>query len=249
MKHTPDWKFILPFFAALAVFVFSAARLGMIFREYDRGKQQYQKLKSAVVVPKPELPGKEEPQFAIDFEKLKEINPDLAAWIYIDQLGISYPVVQGSDNDYYLDHTFYREENKCGSIFIEAGNHKDFSDLNTFVYGHNMKDKSMFARLNEYQEEKIFQENPEFYIYTPEGIKRYQIFSCYIAALDWDSFEIDFETEEAYAAWQDAVKKRSLYDTGVTPVCGQSTVTLMTCTPAGENYRFLVHGVLRDYIQ
>ncbi|MEY8391095.1 class B sortase [Lachnospiraceae bacterium 45-W7] len=249
MKTKPDWKFILPFFAAFAVFVFAAARLGMILWGYYQGEQQYQKLMHSVTLQKPELKGAGEPQMAIDFEKLKSINPDIAAWIYIEKLEISYPIVHGSDNNYYLDHTFYKEANKCGSIFLEAGNHKDFSDLHTFVYGHNMKDNSMFARLNEYQEEKTFQENPEFYIYTPEGTKRYQIFSCYIAALDWDSFQMDFGEEEAYAAWQDTVKKRSLYDTKIMPGAGQRTVTLMTCTPAGQNYRFLVHGVLADDLQ
>lgn len=246
MKNKPDWKFILPFFAALAVFVYGAVKLGVLFWEYYQGEQQYQKLENSVIIPKMELSGKEDSEFFVDFEKLKKINPDIAAWIYIEKLGISYPVVQGRDNQYYLDHTFYKEENKCGSIFIEAGNQKDFSDWNTFVYGHNMKDKSMFARLNEYQEEKTFQENPEFYIYTPEGTKRYQIFSCYIAALDWNSFQVDFGQEETYVSWQETVKKRSLYDTGITPRPGQSTVTLMTCTPAGQDYRFLVHGVLRD---
>lgn len=246
MRTKPDWKFILPFLAALAVFVFSAVRLGTIFWGYYQGEKQYQKLADAVMIPKPELSEQEEPEFGVDFKELKKMNPDIAAWIYIEKLGISYPVVQGSDNEYYLEHTFYREENKCGSIFIEAGNQKDFSDWNTFVYGHNMKDKSMFARLNEYQEEKTFQENPEFYIYTSEGTKRYQIFSCYPAALDEDSFQADFQGEEDYASWQETVRAKSLYDTKIMPKAGQKTVTLMTCTPAGKNYRFLIHGVLAD---
>lgn len=249
MRRKLDWKFILPFVAALAVFLFAAIKLGLLLWEYYQGEQQYQKLESSVVIPGIEGNSEEEPEFAVDFEKLKKINPDIAGWIYIEKLGISYPIVQGTDNEYYLSHTFYGEENKCGSIFIEIENQKDFSDPNTFVYGHNMKDKSMFARLNEFQKEETFRENPEFYIYTPEGIKRYQIFSCYTAQLDWDSFQFGFGSEEEYAGWQEKVKKRSLYDTGIVPKAGQNTVTLMTCTPAGSNYRFLVHGILTEELQ
>ena len=160
-----------------------------------------------------------------------------------------YPIVQGTDNDYYLTHSFEKEEIKCGSIFMEAENASDFSDDNTFIYGHNMKDKSMFAKLNQFKDKQIYKENPEFLIYTENAIYRYSIFSCYVADISWDSFNYQFATEDAYGEWLQAVKNRSIYDTGVTPQKDQKTVTLMTCTPSGENYRFLVHGALAEVIQ
>lgn len=243
-----DWKFRITFLAALAVFIFAAVKIGLSFWEYHKGAQQYQELEGIVGLPSSTKYGSKskEPAEQMDFDKLKKINPDAVGWIWIEKLGISYPIVQGKDNDYYLSHTFYREENKCGSIFVEVNNHGDFRDQNTFVYGHNMRDGSMFAKLNQYRDEEIFKENPEFYIYTPEGVKRYQIFSCYVASLDWDSFKYQYENQKAYSSWQKTVKKRSLYDTGIVPKPKQKTVTLMTCTPAGDNYRFLVHGVLID---
>lgn len=244
-KKKPDWKFILPFLAALAVFLFAAVKLGLNLWEYYQGSKQYQMLEHSMVFPGSEETGNGEPEETVDFDGLSELNPEAAAWISIENLGISYPIAQGKDNEYYLNHTFYGDENKCGSIFMEAGNKKDFSDRNTFIYGHNMKDKSMFARLNEFQQEDTFDENPEFIIYTPQGVKRYQIFSCYIADLEWDSFRFEFQGKKDYAKWQKTVRRRSLYDTGIVPKADQKTVTLMTCTPAGKNYRFLVHGVLR----
>ena len=131
---------------------------------------------------------------------------------------------------------------------MEAENAGDFSDDNTFIYGHNMKDKSMFAKLNQFKDEQIYKENPEFLIYTEDGIYRYSIFSCYVAETSWDSFTYQFANHEAYGEWLQTVTDRSLYDTGITPTQEQKTVTLMTCTSAGDNYRFLVHGTLTEII-
>lgn len=242
-----DWKFWIIFVITLGIFLFAAVRLGIILWEYYKGGQEYRDLEKSVLC-QDENPqdAEKEAGFFVDFDKLQKINPDVTGWIRIEKLGISYPIVQGNDNEYYLTHTFCRKENKCGSIFVEVENQKDFSDFNTFVYGHNMKDKSMFARLNEFQEEETFVENPEFYIYTPEGVQRYDIYSCHIAELGTESFCYQFGDEADYAKWQDNMKKQSLYETDIVPKAGQKTVTLMTCTPAGNNYRFLVHGVLAE---
>ena len=176
-------------------------------------------------------------------------NNDIIAILKIENTDLESIVVKTTDNDYYLTHSFEKEEIKCGSIFMEAENASDFSDDNTFIYGHNMKDKSMFAKLNQFKDEQIYKENPEFLIYTENAIYRYSIFSCYVADISWDSFNYQFATEDAYGGWLQTVKNRSIYDTGVTPQKDQKTVTLMTCTPSGENYRFLVHGALAEVIQ
>ncbi len=248
VKRQVDWKFIIPFLLTLAVFLFAAVKLGMLLWENYKGGREYQQIEESVVSIAGQADSTDGRQegFSVDFDKLRKINPHVVGWIRIEKLGVSYPIVQGEDNDYYLSHTFYKEENKCGSIFIEVENSKDFSDFHTFVYGHNMKDKSMFARLNEFQEEETLRENPQFFIYTPEGVRRYEIYSCHIAKLGTESFLYRFGAEKDYAQWQTDVKEQSLYDTGVEPKSAQSTVTLMTCTPAGSQYRFLVHGVLAE---
>lgn len=248
MRKSFDWKFIVPFLIALTVFLFAAVRLGMLWWEYHKGSQEYQKIEESMVSAGGEANSQDvrEEGFLVDFEKLRKINPDVVGWIRIEKLGISYPIVQGDDNEYYLHHTFYKEENKCGSIFMEAENSSDFSDYHTFVYGHNMKDKSMFARLNELQEEGTFHENQEFYIYTPKGVQRYLVYSCHVAALGAESFCYQFDNKEDYASWQQNVLGQSIYDTGIRPEAWKNTVTLMTCTPMGSEYRFLVHGVLAE---
>lgn len=234
-----DIKSTVIFGIAFVVFLYALIRLGIIWWEYARGQEAYKKLEEFT------KDGKQE-EFSVDFEALKKINPDIVGWIRFENMDISYPIVQGTDNEYYLTHSFEKEELKCGSIFMEAENASDFSDDNTFIYGHNMKDKSMFAKLNQFKDEQIYKENPEFLIYTENGTYRYSIFSCYVAEISWDSFQYQFSSNEQYSQWLETVKDRSNYDTGVTPNSEQKTVTLMTCTSAGDNYRFLVHGILSE---
>lgn len=234
-----DWKSAVIFLVALAVLASAVWKLCSAFLEYQKGRQEYGELEESAV-----FAGKEKENFTVDFDKLRAVNPDIIGWIYFENMEISYPIVQGKDNEYYLNHTFYGEENKCGCIFMEAENAADFGDDNSFLYGHNMKDKSMFARLNEFQKKETYEKNPAFYIYTPKEVLQYKIYSCYSAELGGDSFLCRFKNQEEYGQWQKTVADKSLYDTGIVPKQNQKTVTLMTCTPAGAKERFLVHGAL-----
>lgn len=233
--------------AVLAVFLFAAGKLGTIFFRYYKEDASYDKLEAFA-----KLNGEAAPQAnaeyvpPVDFAALSELNPDVIGWIYFETMDINYPIVQGEDNEFYLHHGFYKEENNSGCIFMDTESSPDFSSENSFLYGHNMKNKSMFAKLNQYEEESFFQDNKTFVIYTPEKMMRYEIYSCYPAELSLDSFTYRFETREEYAKWMETVKSRSLYDTGVTPDASDLSVTLMTCTPKGGNYRFLVHGRLAE---
>lgn len=245
-KKNRTLKIIL--FLALLIFLGAAGKLGMIFFSYYQEDSEYQELKEYADLTLPDTTAvNDAPETSpIDFASLYALNPDILAWVHFENMDISYPVVQGEDNDFYLHHNFYKEQNTCGCIFMDTDAPSDFSGYNTFIYGHNMKNKSMFARLNQFSEQDFYQENNTFLIYTPQAVRRYEIFACYPAQLDWDSFTYQFTDTQAYAAWQAAVKGYSLYDTGVMPDASQMTVTLMTCTPKGSNYRFLVHGVLID---
>ncbi len=237
---------VLLFFAALIVFLFAAIKLSAVFFRYYQEDSSYKKLEDYAAVESPVPKDTQEGSYIspVDFVALTEINPDTIGWIYFENIDINYPIVQGDDDDFYLHHGFYKEENTSGCIFMDTEASPDFSSDHSFLYGHNMKNKSMFAKLNDYAEESFFQENKTFLIYTPTETRRYEIYSCYIAELGMDSFTYSFDDKESYAGWQKTVKGRSLYDTGVTPDPAEPTVTLMTCTPKGSNYRFLVHGRL-----
>ncbi len=246
-KRKKNPVFILIFLAALAVFLFAATKLGSTFYRYYDEDSAYRDLESFAELDQPQT-GTNESSYVspIDFDSLAEINPDIIGWIYFETMDINYPIVQGEDDDFYLHHGFYKEDNNSGCIFMDTEGSPDFSSMNAFIYGHNMKNKSMFAKLNQYVEEEFFLENKTFLIYTPTEMRRYEIYSCYQAKLGSDSFTYSFDDPKEYAKWIETVKGRSFYDTGVTPDASDLTVTLMTCTPRGSNYRFLVHGRLME---
>ncbi len=231
---------------SVAVFVFALYQLVQIGQSYYMTEREYDDLKRRVVSTEAEERSDTEmSSFFVDFERLKKENPDCIAWIHFPGLEISYPIMQGEDNEYYLEHDFSGERVAAASIFMDSMNREDFSDENTFIYGHNMKDDSMFGLLDQYEEEEFCRENPGFYIYTPDKTMYYSIFSCYRADIEEqeDSFILSFASAEDYEEYRKVVLERSLYETGVSLQRGQKMVTLMTCNRSGYRYRFLVHAV------
>ena len=162
---------------AIVVFAVSAYKLYGIFSEYNKGDKEYQKIQDLVINTEKKDDTKEE-TFSVDFEKLLEMNSDVVGWIRFDEPSeINYPVVQGRDNEEYLKRTFEANTNKLGTLFVDVNNPGDFSGRNTFIYGHNMKNGSMFAQLLKYKDDSFYKEHPYFYIYTPDGkVRTYEIF-------------------------------------------------------------------------
>ena len=258
-KKQQNILFRILFLLALAVFLYAAVRLILYGITYWKGSHEYKGLQKYVSEqPKDEISTEENGEFTADkiresfgisWENLRKINPEVAAWITIPGADISYPVVQGIDDEYYLKHTFEGQAVTAASIFMDANNHADFSDQNTFIYGHNMKDKTMFGKLNNYKDEEFYKENPYFYIYTPDYTYRYDIFSCYLARVDNEvDFYTQFASDEQFQEFLDSVKAQSAYDTGVEVTPEDKVITLMTCNKAGYDYRFLVHAVQTEAV-
>lgn len=182
----------------------------------------------------------------IDFDGLRKVNPDVIAWIDIPGAGISYPVLQGEDNSYYLTHLASGQFGISGSIFMDYHNRQDFSDQNTIIYGHNMKDDSMFGKLNDYHDRNIYEENPFFYIYVPGRVMKYQIFSCYAGSVSSEAYIYSFPEISDFMDFTEAIISSADYETGVTVGENDRVVTLSTCVSSGRNYRYLVHGKLTE---
>lgn len=128
----------------------------------------------------------------IEFGKLQKINPDIVAWIRIDGLGIDYPVVQGKDNGHYLHYTFRGEANVSGSIFLDYWNKADFSDSKIILYGHNMKNGSMFGSLKKYQDESVFRKNQIISIYLPGNREwKFKVQECRNVKVNDSCYELE----------------------------------------------------------
>lgn len=237
------WVLNLILIIAAVVFCVSAYQLYTIFHNYHESEKEYDKITEQTVSELPE----EEGGFTVDFAGLQQQNPDCIAWIRFDNLDISYPVMKGTDNDYYLHHTFDGQELKAGSIFMDCQNTPDFSDMNTIIYGHNMKNDTMFGLLHEFEKKEAWEQNPCFYIYTPDGAWRYDIFSCF--TVSDTSYTIYYDPGEDYTAYVEKLKQKSAYDTGVNVSGTDHIITLSTCTAAGDEYRYIVNGVLAEKIK
>ncbi len=242
-----------------AIFLFAAGKLLQIYLDYKKGADTYQELLEYVEEPaddtKPTPDGEldeedsSSPYLQVDFEGLKKENPDVVAWIEVPALQISYPVVQGTDNSYYLHHMFTGESSKSGSIFVDYHNHADFTDSNTIIYGHNMKDKTMFGTLDSYRDESLYQKDPYFYIYIPDYVLKYQIVSCYAGRTESIAYTYGFPEPKDFQEFLNKILSCAGYDTGVEVMTTDKIVTLSTCVNSNRDYRYLVHGKLIEQIE
>lgn len=184
----------------------------------------------------------------VDFDKLKKANPEIYAWISIPEVKVDYPILQSeSDNGFYLNHTVNGQKSVYGSIYTEDYNSKDFSDFNTLVYGHNMKNGTMFGSLKKYRDAEFFKNNRFITVYMPGRILKYEIFAAYT----WDNKHIlltrNFETgynRKSYIEEIFAVRDmKSQINKEITVTEDDRIITLSTCM-GDKSKRFLVSGVL-----
>ena len=226
---------------AVVVFCVSGFQLIRIGKGYLDGRSEYEKVRDVALTNPDEQEG-----FRVDFEELMKLNPDTVGWIrfYPEPSQINYPIVQGQDNDKYLHQTFSANENTLGAIFLNVDNKADFSDRNSIIYGHRMKDGSMFRHLQDYEEKSFWEENPYFYIYTPDGKEiTCQIYSYAVVDATSDVYLTSFADNGAYQEFLNMTKEVSAYDTGVEVTAEDTIVTLSTCTSASDDHRIIVQGV------
>ena len=244
----------------LAAFVvFSGYKLVTSSTSDKRAEEEHQRLLDTVVAEQSQVPTAETnengetidtlppqyPPLAIDMDTLKEMNGDFRGWFYFPAVEVSYPVVQGEDNEYYLKHSFEDEKSNSGSIFMDCGASPDWSDRNTFVFGHNMRDGSMFGTFKKLVDDSsLLDANPRFYIYTEDKVYTYEIFSYYMARKDSNRYMV-FSSDENYDKYTGWAVENSNYAFDVDLSGRPNIVSLSTCYgSAGTSRRLLIHGVL-----
>ena len=259
--------------AALAVFLYSGYTLYGFYKEYKKSSDEYDNLENSYAVDQEQesenidnledddalqsisgqevrtvfedgeektLPVRKNP---IDFTQLLSVNSDIVGWLRIRALDISYPVVQGKDNDYYLHRTFEKTDNFAGCLFVNSYNMGDFTDQNTIIYGHNMKNGSMFGKLKNFNDPEVFKKSRYFWIFTPDFIYQYRIFSASVVDKTGLTYQISFTDDEFDQFISRAYSNSVVDNQDVTVTKEDRIVTLSTCT-GDDSTRFVVMGKL-----
>lgn len=189
----------------------------------------------------------------INFDALQQQNPDIYSWVYIPDTGVNYPVCQSAqDNSYYLTHDASGAESQVGAIYSEAQfNHKDYQDRVTVLYGHNGYGSTMFTNLHNYERQEFLDGHDKVYVFTPEKVYTYQVFSAFTAGDRHIMDAFNFQDDEGFLSFANFLKNPGAIDAHVNDVeisAGDKLLVLSTCnTGALESTgRYLVCGVLID---
>lgn len=185
-------------------------------------------------------------QMLPQFQELYTMNNDIVGWIKIPGTDINYPVMQTPDEpNFYLDHNFEKESSKHGAIYARETCDINRPSANITLYGHRMKDRSMFAQLDKYMEESFYKENSYIYFDTLTELHTYKIMSVFLTSATYGKGfpyqrHLDYESEENYLSFIETCQDLALYDTGVTAEPGDKFITLSTCEYSQENGRLVV---------
>lgn len=183
--------------------------------------------------------------------KVKDLNiqyPDLKGWIEIEGTNINYPLMQGTDNEYYMTHDYKKEYSRWGSLFLDKEYDWSIPSSNLLVYGHNFSDGVMLADLLKYKDKSFFESHPVIKVTTPEEDAEYEIIAVFYSRIYYKSeknvfryyFFVNAENEEEYNEFVENAKEASIYDTGKTAEYGDQLITLSTCEYSQEDGRFAV---------
>ena len=177
-------------------------------------------------------------------DELTSLNPDYRFWINVENTNIDYPVVQGEDNDFYLNHDFNKNYLASGSIFMDYRN--DFeNDKSVIVYGHHMRNKTMFGELANFKKEDFFKENNLISIEYKGKTYTYEVFSAFVANLSKDDYlKVSFEDNSDYENYINYLTDRSIYKTDIDIDSNDKIITLYTCSYEFNNARTIVSGKL-----
>lgn len=180
----------------------------------------------------------------VDLAALQAVNEDVVGWIVIPDTPVSYPLLQGEDNSYYLNHTWEKEYNPGGSIFLECKNSPDLNNFNTIIFGHRMSDSSMFNSLRHYDEQDYLEAHPRIYIATESGVRVYEIFAAMKVTVTDPVYWLITTQESHKQPMVDFCLGNSVLTTELVPSAEDRFITLSTCTglTAGDD-RWVVVGV------
>lgn len=230
---------------SLGVAAFSGYKLWKETEKYRTAGKNYDDIRDTVIVEPGEISDQEEPVKKIDWEALKAVNADFFAWIELPGSTIDYPVIQGSDNAWYLKHLPDGTYNDAGTIFIDAENQTDFSDRVTVFYGHHMLDDPlMFAEVENYKEQGYYDTHKEFLIHTPEAeYKMYPAAGCVTSGTS-GYIQTSFVSDEEFTEYIGGFMEQSTFVSDVTIETDDHVLMLSTCSYDIYDGRYVLIGRL-----
>ena len=178
----------------------------------------------------------------INFKAMKEMNPDVIGWLYCPDTAINYPVVQGNDNAFYLKHLADGMENSNGCPFLDVQNRPDFTDDNSIIYGHHMKNGTMFASISWYEDQDYYEDHPIMYLMTPSATYQIKLFSGYITTMNSSAYMQTLGSIREHTNWLKEVSGKSDFKANLEISAYDRVITLSTCAYNFENARYVLHG-------
>lgn len=216
------------------IFCISTWKLYGYYRSYKKAKDTYSKIaKENVKISKNER--------KIDFKKLKSQNQDIAGWIYIRGTTIDYPIVQGKDNEEYLHQDFNKKKSSSGTIFLDNNCKKDFTSDNNIIYGHHMKNGTMFAQLLKFREKSFLKKHNEIMIFTPDRTIHLKVISAY-AQKAQNKIPVTFANDKQKKAYIKKIESMSEQTIKTFRINDSHIYTFVTCSYEGEDNRTYVYA-------
>lgn len=182
----------------------------------------------------------------VNFDELLARNPDTVGWINIPSTNINYPVVQATNNEYYLTHAFDKSRNNAGWIFADYRNNMVDFDKNTIIYGHSRVDGTMFGTLKNSLSTSWYnnKNNHVIRMSTPTENTMWQVFSVYQTSIDFNYLITQFQSDDLYEQYLNEVKGRSTHNFDATPTNQDKIITISTCANNWEDERIVLHARL-----
>ena len=229
------------------VFIVSSAGAGITLYGYEKANMEYGNLQNRYVSAKSyeaeQAPGETAP-ISVDFESLLQENSDVIGWLYCENTPIHYPVVQANNNDYYLHRDLHGEYLKTGTLFADYRCKPVGTGQNHIIYGHNMKNSSMFGTLVKYTRQEYYNTHPVLYYLTPDKDYRIDLFAGFTADATSDIYRTEIGEANDFEAFLQELKTKSTFTSDVTVTGDDHIVMLSTCSYEFNNARYVVFGKL-----
>ncbi len=233
---------IIIYMILLFVLIYSGIKIFKWYKDKTNNNRITEQIKSTVMVKK-ENEDKNKEEYAIDFNKLREQNNETVAWIKVNNTNVEYPVVKATNNGFYLNHSFDKSKNSAGWIFADYKNKFDNTDKNIVIYGHNMRDGSMFGSLKNILNSDWYnnEENTDITLYTENEKSIYKVFSIYKIESEDYYIKTEFSNDNEFERFIETLKKRSIKNFNIDISKENSILTLSTCAN-NNKYRVVLHA-------